>query len=197
MKLNEIRDNPGAHYRAKRVGRGIGSGKGKTSGRGGKGQTARSGVALNGFEGGQTPLHRRLPKRGFDNGMFRPDFKVVNLGRLQKALDDGRLKAEGTLDGAALVASGILRRAGDGVRLLAKGELRAALTIEVAGASKAAIAAVESAGGKVVLRARRGRHAEAGGDRVGVTAIPRGMRPVAEIRAVLGRRGRLLRQATG
>jgi large subunit ribosomal protein L15 len=160
MKLNEIRDNPGAHYRAKRVGRGIGSGKGKTSGRGGKGQTARSGVALNGFEGGQTPLHRRLPKRGFNNGMFRPDFKVVNLGRLQKALDDGKLKAEGTLDGAALVASGILRRPGDGVRLLAKGELRAALTIEVAGASKAAIAAVESVGGTVVLRARRGRQAK-------------------------------------
>ena len=123
MKLNEIRDNPGAHYRAKRVGRGIGSGKGKTSGRGGKGQTARSGVALNGFEGGQTPLHRRLPKRGFDNGMFRPDFKVVNLGRLQKALDDGKLKAEGTLDGAALVASGILRRPGDGVRLLSQGRV--------------------------------------------------------------------------
>jgi large subunit ribosomal protein L15 len=160
MKLNEIRDNPGAHYRAKRVGRGIGSGKGKTSGRGGKGQTARSGVALNGFEGGQTPLHRRLPKRGFNNGMFRPDFKVVNLGRLQKALDDGKLKGEGTLDGAVLVASGILRRPGDGVRLLAKGELRAALTIEVAGASKAAIAAVESAGGTVVLRARRGRQAK-------------------------------------
>lgn len=157
MKLNEIRDNPGAHYRAKRVGRGIGSGKGKTSGRGGKGQTARSGVALNGFEGGQTPLHRRLPKRGFDNRMFRPDFKVVNLGRLQKALDEGKLKTEGTLDGAALVASGILRRPGDGVRLLAKGELRAALTIEVAGASKAAIAAVESAGGKVILSPGRAR----------------------------------------
>lgn len=157
MKLNEIRDNPGAHYRAKRVGRGIGSGKGKTSGRGGKGQTARSGVALNGFEGGQTPLHRRLPKRGFDNRMFRRDFKVVNLGRLQKALDEGKLKTEGTLDGAALVASGILRRPGDGVRLLAKGELRAALTIEVAGASKAAIAAVESAGGKVILSPGRAR----------------------------------------
>ena len=92
MKLNEIRDNKGAHYRAKRIGRGIGSGKGKTSGRGGKGQTARSGVALNGFEGGQTPLHRRLPKRGFDNRMFRPDFTVVNLGRVQKALDEGKLK---------------------------------------------------------------------------------------------------------
>ncbi len=155
MKLNEIRDNPGAHYRAKRVGRGIGSGKGKTSGRGGKGQTARTGVALNGFEGGQTPLHRRLPKRGFDNSMFRPAFSVVNLGRLQQALDTGKLKAEGMLDGAALVASGVLRRQRDGVRLLAKGELRAALTIEVAGASKAAIAAVEQAGGKVILRTDR------------------------------------------
>jgi large subunit ribosomal protein L15 len=153
MKLNEIRDNPGSHYRAKRVGRGIGSGKGKTSGRGGKGQTARSGVALNGFEGGQTPLHRRLPKRGFNNKIFQKDYKVVNLGRLQQALDSGKLKADGTVDGKMLVTAGILRRAGDGVRLLAKGELKAALTIEVAGASKAAIAAVEAAGGKVVLPA--------------------------------------------
>ena len=153
MKLNEIRDNPGAHDRAKRVGRGIGSGKGKTSARGGKGQTARTGVALNGFEGGQTPLHRRLPKRGFNNKIFRKDFKVVNLGRLQTALDGGKLKAEGTLDAAALVSSGVLRRCGDGVRLLAKGELRAAITIEVAGASKGAIAAVEKAGGRVILRA--------------------------------------------
>jgi large subunit ribosomal protein L15 len=161
MKLNEIRDNPGAHYRAKRVGRGIGSGKGKTSARGGKGQTARSGVALNGFEGGQTPLHRRLPKRGFDNKMFRPDFKVVNLGRVQKALDEGKLSADATLDSAALVASGILRRKGDGVRLLAKGELRVALTIEVAGASKAAIAAVEGAGGKVVIASGRARKPKA------------------------------------
>jgi large subunit ribosomal protein L15 len=153
MKLNEIRDNPGAHYRAKRVGRGIGSGKGKTSARGGKGQTARRGVALNGFEGGQTPLHRRLPKRGFSNKIFRKEFKVINLGRLQAALDDGKLKPDGTLDGAALVSSGLLRRLGDGVRLLAKGELRAAITIEVAGASKAAIAAVEKAGGRVILPA--------------------------------------------
>jgi large subunit ribosomal protein L15 len=152
MKLNEIRDNPGAHYRAKRVGRGIGSGKGKTSGRGGKGQTARSGVAINGFEGGQTPLHRRLPKRGFNNKIFQKDFKVVNLGRLQQALDAGKLKAEGALDGTALVAAGVLRRAGDGIRLLAKGELKAAITIEVAGASKAAIEAVEKAGGKVVVK---------------------------------------------
>lgn len=157
MKLNEIRDNPGAHYRAKRVGRGIGSGKGKTSGRGGKGQTARSGVALNGFEGGQTPLHRRLPKRGFNNKIFQKDFKVVNLGRLQQAFDAGKLKPEGTIDAAALVAGGVIRRSGDGVRLLNKGALRAAITIEVAGASKAAIAAVESAGGTVVVRAGRAK----------------------------------------
>ena len=155
MKLNEIRDNPGAHYRAKRVGRGIGSGKGKTSARGGKGQTARTGVALNGFEGGQTPLHRRLPKRGFNNKIFRKDFKVVNLGRLQAALDSGKLKPDGTLDAAALVSSGLLRRPGHGVRLLAKGELRTAITIKVAGASGAAIAAVEKAGGKVILPAGR------------------------------------------
>jgi large subunit ribosomal protein L15 len=160
MKLNEIRDNPGAHYRAKRVGRGIGSGKGKTSGRGGKGQTARSGVALNGFEGGQTPLHRRLPKRGFNNKIFQKDFKVVNLGRLQQALDAGKLKAEGAVDAKGLVAAGVLRRAGDGVRLLAKGELKAALTIEVAGASKAAIAAVEKAGGKVILPAGKAATSE-------------------------------------
>jgi large subunit ribosomal protein L15 len=153
MKLNEIGDNPGAHHRAKRLGRGIGSGKGKTSGRGGKGQTARSGVALNGFEGGQTPLHRRLPKRGFDNRMFRKDLKLVNLGRLQQALDAGKLVTGVTIDSAALVASGVLRRRGDGVRLLAKGELRAAITIEVAGVSKAATAAVEKAGGTVILRA--------------------------------------------
>ena len=143
MKLNDIRDNKGAHYRAKRVGRGIGSGKGKTSARGGKGQTARTGVALNGFEGGQTPLHRRLPKRGFNNKIFQKDFKVVNLGRLQQALDAGKL-----------VAAGVLRRPGDGIRLLAKGKLSAAITIEVAGASKAAIDAVEAAGGKVVVSGR-------------------------------------------
>ena len=136
MKLNEIRDNPGAHYRAKRVGRGIGSGKGKTSGRGGKGQTARSGVAINGFEGGQTPLHRRLPKRGFNNKIFRKDYKIVNLGRLQQAIDAGRLRIEGPITAATLVESGIVRRAGDGVRLLAQGELTAAITIEVAGASR-------------------------------------------------------------
>ncbi len=151
MKLNEISDNKGAHYRAKRRGRGIGSGKGKTSARGGKGQTARTGVALNGFEGGQTPLHRRLPKRGFNNSDFQKDFSIVNLGRLQLALDAGRLKGEAPVNGEALVAAGVLRRVRDGVRLLAKGELKTPLTIEVAGASKAAIEAVEKLGGKVIM----------------------------------------------
>ncbi|HEX3954120.1 MAG TPA: 50S ribosomal protein L15 [Stellaceae bacterium] len=152
MKLNEIRDNPGAHYRAKRIGRGIGSGKGKTSGRGGKGQTARTGVALNGFEGGQTPLHRRLPKRGFNNKIFQKDYKIVNLGSLQLAIDAGKLSGEGTLDAAKLIAAGILRRSGDGIRLLGKGTISAAITIEVEGASQSAIAAVEAAGGKVVVK---------------------------------------------
>jgi large subunit ribosomal protein L15 len=155
MKLNEIRDNRGAHYRAKRVGRGIGSGKGKTSARGVKGQTARTGVALNGFEGGQTPLHRRMPKRGFSHEAFRSAFVVVNLGRLQRALDDGKLKPDVKVDGAALVEAGVLRRVKDGVRLLAKGELKAPLTIEVTGASKAAIAAGEKLGGKVVVKAAK------------------------------------------
>jgi large subunit ribosomal protein L15 len=153
MKLNEIRDNKGAHYVAKRRGRGIGSGKGKTSARGGKGQTARTGVALNGFEGGQTPLHRRLPKRGFNNTDFQKRFVVVNLGRLQTALDAGHLKAGATVNGASLIEAGVLRRSRDGVRLLAKGELKAPLTIEVAGASKAAVAAVEKLGGKVIVAA--------------------------------------------
>jgi large subunit ribosomal protein L15 len=151
MKLNEIRDNEGAHYRYKRVGRGIGSGKGKTSGRGGKGQTARSGVALNGFEGGQTPLHRRMPKRGFSNADFKTEYHIVNLAGLQQAVEAGRLAEGATVDGEALVKAGVLRRLRLGVRLLAKGELKARLTISVAGASKAAIAAVEKAGGSVVL----------------------------------------------
>jgi large subunit ribosomal protein L15 len=162
MKLDEISDNPGAHYRAKRVGRGIGSGKGKTAARGGKGQTARSGVSLNGFEGGQTPLHRRLPKRGFSNAMFRNDFRVINIGRLQAALDNGKLNPEDTLNGSVLVACGILRRPGDGIRLLAKGEIRTAITIEVTSASKSAIAAVESAGGKVIFRAGSAKRQKAG-----------------------------------
>src|ERR1700745_3678617 len=152
MRLTETEDNPGGDYRAKRGGRGIGSGKGKTSARGGKGQTARTGVALNGFEGGQTPLHRRMPKRGFRRKAFRLDYHIVNLGRLQVALDAGKIKPDVTVDGAALVAAGVLRRVGDGVRLLAKGELKSPITIEVAGASKAAIAAVEKLGGKVVVK---------------------------------------------
>src|SRR5882762_4056979 len=150
MKLNEIRDNPGAHHKYKRIGRGIGSGKGKTSGRGGKGQTARTGVALNGFEGGQTPLHRRLPKRGFTN-IFRAEYHVVNLGSLQKAVEDGKLAAGATVDGPALVAAGLLRRLRHGIRLLAKGELKTALTISVDGASRSAVAAVERVGGTVLI----------------------------------------------
>ncbi len=153
MKLNDIRDNDGAHYRAKRRGRGIGSGKGKTSARGGKGQTARTGVALNGFEGGQTTLHRRMPKRGFNNTDFQQNFVIVNLGRLQVALDAGRLQAGATVNGEAMIAAGVLRRVRDGVRLLAKGQLKAPLTIEVAGASKAAVEAVEKLGGKVIVAA--------------------------------------------
>ena len=151
MKLNELSDNEGARKDRLRVGRGIGSGKGKTGGRGGKGQTARAGSAMNGFEGGQMPLYRRLPKRGFVN-LFGTSFAVVNLGRLQQAIDSKRLDAKKTIDTAALAAAGLVRaKVGDGVRLLAKGELKSKITIEVAGASGAAVAAVEKAGGKVVL----------------------------------------------
>jgi large subunit ribosomal protein L15 len=148
MKLNQLSDNAGSRKSPIRVGRGIGSGKGKTAGRGGKGQTARTGVAINGYEGGQMPLHRRLPKRGFNN-IFRKDYVVVNLGRLQQAVDAGRLDAGKPVDAAALKAAGVVNNARDGVRLLAKGELKAKLSLEVAGASKAAIAAVEKAGGSV------------------------------------------------
>jgi len=151
MKLNEIRDNAGAHTKFRAIGRGIGSGKGKTSGRGGKGQSARSGYSINGFEGGQTPLHRRLPKRGFNRKFLQADYRTVNLGRIQAAVDAGRIAPGADLDGAALIAAGILHRLGDGVRLLAKGEITARLNITVKGASKAAIAAVEKAGGKVIV----------------------------------------------
>jgi large subunit ribosomal protein L15 len=150
MKLNEIADNDGAHYKYKRVGRGIGSGKGKTSGRGGKGQTARSGVAINGFEGGQTPLHRRLPKRGFTN-IFKPEYQVINTGRLQKAVEAGKIEAGATITPATLIGLGMLSKLGAGLRLLAKGGITTALTIEVAGASAAAIAAIEAAGGRVLV----------------------------------------------
>src|SRR6201997_5352491 len=148
MKLNQLSDNPGARKARIRVGRGIGSGKGKTAGRGGKGQTARTGVAINGFEGGQMPLHMRMPKRGFNN-IHRLRFDEVNVGRLQLAIDAGRLDAGAPIDGAALIAAGVLRRLHDGVRLLAKGEIKAKVALKVAGASKAAIAAVEKAGGSV------------------------------------------------
>jgi len=155
MKLNEIRDNPGARKARTRIGRGIGSGKGKTGGRGGKGQTARTGVAINGFEGGQMPLHRRIPKRGFKNPT-RADYVVVNLGAVQKAIDAKKLDADAVIDGAALIAAGLLRRAHDGVRLLAKGEFVAKkLKFSVAGASAAAIAAVENAGGSVELLVKK------------------------------------------
>ena len=152
MKLNEIRDNPGAHYQFKRIGRGIGSGKGKTSGRGGKGQTARSGVAINGFEGGQTPLHRRMPKHGFTN-IFKLEYQVINVGRLEQEVAAGKLKAGDTVTPALLIELGMLSKLGDGLRLLAKGTIKTALTLEVAGASAAAIAAVEAAGGKVIINA--------------------------------------------
>ncbi len=151
MKLNELSDNPGARKNATRVGRGIGSGKGKTAGRGVKGQKSRSGVSIKGFEGGQMPIYRRMPKRGFTN-IFRKEFAVVNLGRLQQAIDDKRIDAKKTIDTAALMAAGLVgRRVGDGVRLLANGELTTKVTIDVAGASKSAVAAVEKAGGNVVL----------------------------------------------
>jgi large subunit ribosomal protein L15 len=154
MKLNEIRDNPGARQAPRRVGRGIGSGLGKTSGRGGKGQTARTGVSLNGFEGGQTPLHRRLPKRGFNNVDFALRLQEINLGTLQRAIDEKRIDPAQTITGAGLVAGGVIRRVRDGVRLLGDGELKAKITIEVAGASKPALAAIEKAGGKVIVLPR-------------------------------------------
>jgi len=153
MKLHELADRAGSHKVRKRIGRGIGSGKGKTGGRGGKGQTARSGVRIKGFEGGQMPLHRRLPKRGFRNTKFALKLNEVNLGRLQEAIDAGRLDAAGKIDAAALVKAGILRRAKDGVRLLGGGELKAKVDFSVHGASKSAVAAVEKAGGSVEILA--------------------------------------------
>ena len=151
MKLNEIRDNPGANRNRKRVGRGIGSGTGKTSAKGQKGQKSRSGVSLLGFEGGQMPLYRRLPKRGF-KPPAQKEFVVVNLGQIQKAVDDKKLDGKSTVDAAALRSVGFFKKIKGGVRLLAKGELSAKLTLEVAGASRAAIAAVEKAGGSVTVQ---------------------------------------------
>ncbi len=148
MKLNEIRDNEGARKSRMRVGRGIGSGKGKTAGRGQKGQTSRSGVSINGFEGGQMPLHMRLPKRGFNN-IFAKDYAEVNLGMIQKLVDAKKLDAAATIDHAALKAAGVARGGKDGVRLLAKGEFSAKLSFNVSGVSAGAKAAVEKAGGSV------------------------------------------------
>ena len=153
MKLNEIADKAGARQGRMRVGRGIGSGKGKTGGRGGKGQTARTGVRIKGFEGGQMPLHRRVPKRGFKNTMFARKLNEVNLGRIQSAIDAGTLDAAAKIDAAALVKAGVIRRAKDGIRLLGAGEIKAKVAFSVYGASKSAIAAVEKAGGTVEVLA--------------------------------------------
>lgn len=153
MKLHELRDNEGANRKKKRVARGPGSGKGKTAGRGIKGQKSRSGVALNGYEGGQMPLYRRLPKRGFSKPN-RLEFAVINLGQLQGFVDAGKIDANAEVNEDALVASGLVRRKLDGVRLLAKGALSAKLNIAVTGASKGAIEAVEKAGGKVTVAAK-------------------------------------------
>ena len=152
MRLNELADRAGAAKKGRRLGRGIGSGKGKTSGRGHKGQKSRAGVALKGFEGGQMPLYRRSPKRGFTNARFRKTFETVNIGRLQQAIERGRIDADAPVTEEALAAAG-LTRGRHGVRLLAKGRIESAMTVEVTGASKAAIAAVEAAGGSVTLSA--------------------------------------------
>ncbi len=154
MKLNELRDNDGARKDRMRVGRGIGSGKGKTAGRGQKGQKSRSGVSIKGFEGGQMPLHMRLPKRGFNN-IFASDFAEVNLGAIQKMIDAGKLDAKGTLDHDALKAAGLARGGKDGVRLLGKGAITGKLAFKVAGVSKGAREAVEKAGGSIELIERK------------------------------------------
>jgi large subunit ribosomal protein L15 len=152
MKLNGISDNPGASKERMRVGRGIGSGKGKTAGRGVKGQKARTGVAIKGFEGGQMPLHRRLPKRGFWNP-FSVDYNEVNLGRIQEAVEAGKLDASVAVTLEVLIGAGVVSKPRDGVKILGNGELKAKLTFEVAAASKSAVAAIEKAGGAVKLLA--------------------------------------------
>ncbi len=156
MRLNELKDRDGATKAKKRLGRGIGSGLGKTSGRGVKGQKARSGVAIKGFEGGQMPLHRRLPKRGFNN-IFAKKYNELNLGRIQQAVDAGLLDGKKPITIEALKAAGLIRRAKDGVRLLGHGELKAKLAFEITGASGSAIKAVEAAGGTVSLKSATGR----------------------------------------
>ena len=160
MKLNEIAPRPGSHKKRFRIGRGIGSGAGKTGGRGGKGQTARSGVRIKGFEGGQMPLHRRLPKRGFKNTAFQLKLNEVNLGKVQAAIDAKLLDAGAVVDSAALIKAGIMRRAKDGVRLLGNGEIKAKVSFEVFGASKSAVEAVEKAGGSVKILAPKREEGE-------------------------------------
>jgi large subunit ribosomal protein L15 len=160
MKLSDIADNAGSRKKRMRVGRGIGSGKGKTSGRGGKGQTARSGVRIKGFEGGQMPLHRRLPKRGFNN-VFRIEYAEINLDRLQEAIDAKAIDVGSAINAESLVKAGVVRRAKGGVRLLGRGEIKAKINIEVHGASKSAIAAVEKAGGSVKILAPAKEEGEA------------------------------------
>jgi large subunit ribosomal protein L15 len=163
MKLNDISDNAGSRKGRMRIGRGIGSGKGKTGGRGGKGQTARTGVRIKGFEGGQMPLHRRLPKRGFNN-IFAIELNEVNLGRVQEALEKGKLDAKDVVDVEALVRAGVVRRAKRGIRLLGKGEIKAAVQFAVYGASRSAVEAVEKAGGSVKILAPQ-KSDEEGGDK--------------------------------
>jgi large subunit ribosomal protein L15 len=160
MKLSDIADNAGSRKKRMRVGRGIGSGKGKTSGRGGKGQTARSGVRIKGFEGGQMPMHRRLPKRGFNN-VFRVEYAEVNLDRIQQAIDANAIDTGSAINAESLVKAGVLRRVKAGVRLLGRGELKAKINIEVHGASKSAIEAVEKAGGSVKILAPAKEEGEA------------------------------------
>jgi large subunit ribosomal protein L15 len=160
MKLNELADRPGSRKKRMRIGRGIGSGMGKTGGRGGKGQTARSGVRIKGFEGGQMPLHRRLPKRGFNNLSSR-DFNEVGLDRIQQAVDSGRLDKGATVNAESLKAAGVIRRARDGVRILANGAIKAKLAFEVEGASAGARAAIEKAGGTVKIVGTAAEAAEA------------------------------------
>ena len=150
MKLNQVRDNEGARKGRTRVARGYGSGKGRTAGRGVKGQTSRSGVAINGFEGGQMPIYRRLPKRGFNN-IFRLDYVEVNLSRLQTAIDAGSLDAEKEINAVALMEAGVVRRAKDGIRILGKGELKSKVTVRVAGISTKAKEAIEALGGQVLF----------------------------------------------
>jgi large subunit ribosomal protein L15 len=160
MKLHELSARAGSRKIRKRIGRGIGSGTGKTGGRGGKGQTARSGVRIKGFEGGQMPLHRRVPKRGFKNTMFARKLNEVNLGRIQSAIDAGMLDPAAKIDAAALVKAGIIRRTKDGIRLLGAGEIKAKVALSVYGASKSAVAAVEKAGGTVEVLAPKPQTSE-------------------------------------